>query len=300
MTIRDVTFRNAPFWTIHLIGCRDVLVEGIRILNDLKIPNCDGIDPDHCQDVRIANCHIAAGDDAIVLKNSGAYTQYGPCENITITGCTLVSTSSAFKIGTASFGDFRNVTMDSCVIYNSHRGISIQARDEGDVENMIFSNIVIETRRFQGMWWGSGEPIYITYMPRNEQTKMGRVKNIRFSNILCKSENGIFIHGWEGNPIEDLVFDNVQVEIGKWTQWEGGWYDTRPSVISRISEGKNAGIYCKWAKDVTFEDTDVVWLGEPAEYFGSALEVHNVEGLHLDNFRGKAAHPGRDPDEVID
>mgnify|MGYP001108597977 CR=1 FL=1 len=57
----------------------------------------DGIDPDNCRNVRIANCHIEAGDDCIVLKSG---REFGPCENITVTGCTLVSTSCALKVGT--------------------------------------------------------------------------------------------------------------------------------------------------------------------------------------------------------
>jgi len=62
--------------------------------------NSDGIDPDHCKNVRISNCHIECGDDCIVLKNSGDYKKYGDCENITIKGCTLISTSAALIFGT--------------------------------------------------------------------------------------------------------------------------------------------------------------------------------------------------------
>ena len=28
-------------------------------INNLRLANCDGIDPDHCSNVRISNCHIA-------------------------------------------------------------------------------------------------------------------------------------------------------------------------------------------------------------------------------------------------
>ena len=97
VTLRDITILDAPEWAIHPVGCQDVLIHGIRILNSLKVPNCDGIDPDNCRNVRISDCHIEAGDDCIVLKSG---PDYGPCENITVTGCTLVSTSCALKIGT--------------------------------------------------------------------------------------------------------------------------------------------------------------------------------------------------------
>lgn len=300
MTITGVTFQNAPFWTLRLIGSDDVLIDGIRILNDLKVPNCDGIDLDHSRNVRIANCHIEAGDDAIVLKNEESFGEYGPCENITVTGCTLVSTSSAFKLGTGSFGDFRNIVVDSCVIYGSHRGISIQVRDTGDVENLIFSNIIIETRHFAHIWWGSGEAIYITSMPRTSDTQPGRVRNIRFSNILCRGENGVLIYGSKDRPIENVVFDNVRVEIDKWTKWEVAGYDLRPGLVRDMYGEKNAGIYCRYAKDVTLRNTEVVWGENVPEYFGAALEAHDVDGLVLDGFKGLAAHPGKGPAKIVD
>ena len=217
LTIKGVTFQNAPFWTIRLIGSDDVLIDGIRILNSLKVPNCDGIDLDHTRNARIANCHIVAGDDAIVLKNEDSFRKYGQCKNITVTGCTLVSTSSAFKLGTGSFGDFRNIVVNNCVIYGSHRGISIQVRDTGDVENVLFSNIIVETQHFADIWWGRGEPIYITSLRRTDETEPGRVRNIRFENVVCRGENGVLVYGEEDKPIEDIVFDNVRIEVDRWT-----------------------------------------------------------------------------------
>ena len=35
--IRDITIRNSAYWTIHLIGCYDALIDGISLLNNLKI-----------------------------------------------------------------------------------------------------------------------------------------------------------------------------------------------------------------------------------------------------------------------
>jgi len=73
LTFRDFTMRDSANWGLHLTGCEDVVIHGLRILNDLKVPNCDGIDPDHCRNVRISDCHIEAGDDCIVLKNTNEF-----------------------------------------------------------------------------------------------------------------------------------------------------------------------------------------------------------------------------------
>lgn len=116
ITFKDITIVDAPFWTLHPAGCDDVLIDRIRILNDLDVANSDGIDPDHCSNVRILGCHVECADDCICLKASKGNAEYGPCENIIIDGCTLVSTSAAIKIGTEGVGDFRNVLVQNCVI----------------------------------------------------------------------------------------------------------------------------------------------------------------------------------------
>ena len=255
LTIEDVTFRRSAFWTVHLVGCRDVLISSIRILNNLRMANCDGIDPDHCQNVRIANCHIECADDCIVFKNTAAAMQYGPCENITVTGCTLISTSAAIKFGSESEALFRNIIIENCVISRSNRGISLQLRDPGSIENVLFHNIIIGTRLFhKDVFWGMAEPIAITVLRRKESTNVGTVRNIRFSNILCESENGILIYGERPGLIEDIRFDGVSVHLRKATNHEKGFHDLRPTVGPLATDAGLAHIHAHNAAKVTFRD----------------------------------------------
>lgn len=231
LTVRDVTFARSAFWTVHLVGCRDVLIDGIRILNNLKMANCDGIDPDHCQNVRIANCHIECADDCIVFKNTAAAMQYGPCENITVTNCTLISTSAAIKFGSESEAPFRNILVENCCISRSNRGISLQLRDKGSIENVFFHNLTIETRLFHPeMFWGAAEPIAITVLRRTEETKVGFIRNVRFSNIFCQAENGILLYGEETDHISDITFDRVALKLHNVTKYPKGNHDLRPTV----------------------------------------------------------------------
>lgn len=231
LTIRDVTLCNSAFWTVHMVGCRDVLIEGIRILNNLRMANCDGIDPDHCQNVRIANCHIRCADDCIVFKNTAAAMQYGPCENITVTGCTLTSTSAAIKFGSESEALFRDILVENCVITRTNRGISLQLRDKGSIENVMFRNLIIETRLFRkGVYWGAAEPIAITVLRRREDTRVGTVRDICFSNISCRSENGILLYSEAPEGIRGLRFRDVSVQLRRQTEHPAGFCDLRPQA----------------------------------------------------------------------
>lgn len=258
LTIKGVTMINCAFWTVHLVGCNDVLIDGIRILNNLQMANSDGIDPDHCKNVRITNCHIECGDDAIVLKNSGDYKHYGPCENIVISNCTLISTSAAIKFGTEGECDFRNVLVTNCAISKSNRGISIQIRDSGNVENVVFTNITIETRRFSHEWWGRAEPICLTAIDRKPGVKAGKIRNITFQNISCKGENGIFLSGSCNNLIEDVQFQNVQVFLHKTSKWEIDGYDVRPCPGDGNIKRKISGVYCNYSKNIKFTDLRIM------------------------------------------
>src|SRR5205823_14386764 len=103
---------NSPSWTIHPVHCQNVMVNNVTIQNPANSPNTDGINPDSCRDVHIANCHIDVGDDCITLK-SGIETEaklfWGPCENVTITNCTMAHGHGGVVIGSEMSGDVRNV-----------------------------------------------------------------------------------------------------------------------------------------------------------------------------------------------
>lgn len=284
ISFKDVTIVDAPFWTLHPAGCDDVLISEIRILNDLDVANSDGIDPDHCTNVRILGCHIECADDCICLKTSKGNAEYGPCENIIIANCTLISTSAAIKIGTEGVGNFKNVIVDNCIISKSNRGLSIQIRDGGNVENVTYSNCIIETRRFCPDWWGTAEPIVITTFNRDENTKSGKIKNIRFRNITCHGENGVLIHGNEENTIENITFENVSVTMDKQTKWESGLYDLRPCLQYGVERIKNAGFYIRYAKDVTIEKSNVIWKNRCEDY-STAIDAEFVDNLEMIRFR---------------
>ena len=267
-TVRDVTLTGSAFWTLHMVGCEDVLVEGIRILNNLRMANCDGIDPDHCRNVRIIGCHIETADDCIVLKTSQAYEAYGPCENVIISGCTLVSTSAAVKIGTESESDFRNIIIDNCVIDRSNRGVSLQLRDKGNIENVTISNLHIRTRGFSEHYWGKAEPVCLTAIERHDGIPTGTIRNVRIRDLTCHGENGVLIYGNKSHPIENVLLERVQVELEKTTKWPADGYDLRPCDGSGHAGDKVFGLYTEHVEDLSVRDFSVKMDPSMEPYYG--------------------------------
>ena len=228
LTIRDVTIKEGAYWTVHLIGCNEAVIDGINLLNNLKIRNGDGIDLDHSKNVRISNCHITSGDDCICLKNRREFEQYGSCHDIVVTNCTMSSRSCAIKIGSENMDSIYNVLFDNCIITGSNRGLGIQNRDEGTVTDVVFSNIQLDCRLWSDVWWGKAEPIYVTSYPRANgnhkdanwrfpkgqiEGRCGEVSRIFFNNITALSENGCFVGGDVPGKVKDIYFNNVRVKM---------------------------------------------------------------------------------------
>ncbi|MEP7143298.1 MAG: glycosyl hydrolase family 28 protein [Ferruginibacter sp.] len=311
--IKDIRIGNSAYWTVHLIGCNDVVISGISLLNSLKVRNSDGIDLDHSKNVRISDCYIESGDDCICLKNRREFEEYGACENIVVTNCTMTSRSCAIKIGSENMDTIRQVLFNNCIIKKSNRGVGIQNRDEGIVSDVTFSNMIIEGHLFSDLWWGKAEPIYVTAYRRASgnnkdanwrfpkgatEGKVGEVKNIYFSNIKCNSENGIYVGGESADKIVNIVFDQVDLYINKTTAIPGGVYDRRPANVEGFVKGKTSGFYFDKATGIAIRNCSLQWGDKKPAYFAHALESYGVSGLKITNLEGESAFPAKLPAKV--
>ena len=308
LSIRDVTIREGAYWTVHLIGCDGALIDGISLLNNLKIRNGDGIDVDHSRHVRIANCHITSGDDCICLKNRREWAEYGPTHDIVVTNCVMASRSCAIKIGSENMDSISRVSVSNCIIRESNRGIGIQNRDEGTVSDVLFADIILDCRLWSDVWWGKAEPIYVTSYPRADgnhkdanwrfpkgetQGRCGEVSRIFFSNIVATSENGCFVGGDTPGKVNHIYFDNVQLFTKRQTGYPTGIYDLRPRRGEGFVGGKPYGVVVGEATEVHTEGVSVPMvssgsgdqgamermLDEVNTFTGSAPSITQTAGL---------------------
>jgi polygalacturonase len=159
---------------IYLENCRDVLVEGLKMLNagswmqhyrncdKLRIQNItvfnhaaynnDGLNIDSCRDVCISGCMVDSDDDAIVMKS----LSLKPCQNVTIANCVISSHCNAIKMGTESGGGFRNITITNCTIcsprysevtYGRQRGLAGLALEIVDGGVLDYSEVTYGRQR---------------------------------------------------------------------------------------------------------------------------------------------------------
>lgn len=207
---------NSPSWTIHPVYCDDVVIDGLTLLAPDDSPNTDGIDPDSCRNVRISNCRISCGDDAIIMKSG--YNEDGRrvgriCENIVISNCVIGSGVAAIGIGSETSGGVRNVTVSNCVFENTEYGLRVKsARGRGAVvENFRASNIVMRNITEIAL---SITTYYDdrarTPKPADETTPTFR--NIEWSNLIIEgTEQVAMIDGLPEQLLEGVNLDRVTV-----------------------------------------------------------------------------------------
>ena len=113
--LEGVTLLRSPFWVVHPLLSKNIVVRGLAIINDG--PNGDGCDPESCKDVLIENCRFQTGDDCIAIKsgrNEDGRLWNIPSENIIVRNCTMADGHGGVVIGSEISGGCRNVFVENC------------------------------------------------------------------------------------------------------------------------------------------------------------------------------------------
>jgi hypothetical protein len=286
--LSGVTFLRSPSWTIHPYGCERMVIDGVTIKSSLAEGVwADGIDPDGCKDLRISNCTIETGDDAIVFYSMNWFGPALPCENITVTNCRLSSASSAIKFCDGNMNCVRKVTIDNCSITNSNRGIAFMVFDGGYVSDVVISNLTIECRRHDWFWWGDGDPFHFNIKRRSEVHKnvkfeneppAGSIRNVLIQNVIAHGKGSSVINGHPTSWLDGVTFDNVKLYI---------------SSDSAVAYDKAVhALTFQMAKNLKLRNVEVFWERPASNGWRSPLYLEDIRGLEVENFGGRPAKVG--------
>ncbi|PPR98114.1 hypothetical protein GOBAR_AA22553 [Gossypium barbadense] len=218
VVISNLTFLNSPFWTIHPVYCRlllvlfdHVIVQNVTILAPLDSPNTDGINPDSSNDVCIEDCYISTGDDLIAIKSG--WDEYGisfarPSTNIIIRR--LIGhnrNGSGIAIGSEMSGGVSEVYAENLYFFYSSTAITIKtARGRGGyVRNIYILNVTlvgVDTAiRFDSTFSPHPDDFYDpNALPVIERITIKDVigNNIKVAGLLKGIEGDTFHHGLHG------------------------------------------------------------------------------------------------------
>ncbi len=299
VTAQGITIVHSPNYCISLGGCEDVVVEGVTI----REAYADGLDPDCCRRVRIANCDIESDDDALCLKASFLFGRRGVTEDVMITNCRLRSPSNCFKLGTESTGDFRQIVLSNCVfsgVPSEDRdvsaaaeggGIAILTVDGGSIDGVMVSNVVMR---------GVLAPLFVRLGNRGRDQQHagpGRLRNVSISGVVALGAAGTgSIAGLAGHPVERITVENVRISAVGAGQAGGLDVPEREADYPKVTMYGRLpafGLYLRHARDVVLRDIELtVENADPRP----ALIADDVAGLHLAGLRSGS---GNDAGPVV-
>lgn len=269
--IESVTLTNSPAWTINPVRCENVTVDKVTILNPPDSPNTDGINPDSCRNVHISNCHVDVGDDCVTLK-SGIEREppelRTPCENITITNCTMVHGHGGVVIGSEMSGDVRNVVIANCVFVGTDRGIRLKSRRGrgGSVQDVRVTNVIMQdvlcpfTMNLYYHIGMKGDREIADKQPHPVDAGTPAFRRIHFSHISVRNAHyaAAFLYGLPEMPVEDVTFEDVSIVMAS---------DARtgePDMLDDVAPMSRAGFLARNVRGLRLERVTVTnQIGEP-------------------------------------
>jgi len=263
--IEGVTLMNSPAWTINPVRCENVTVDKVTIVNPPDSPNTDGINPDSCRNVHISNCHVDVGDDCVTIK-SGIETESpelrAPCENITVTNCTMVHGHGGVVIGSEMSGGVRNVVISNCVFVGTDRGIRLKSRRGrgGYIEDVRATNIIMRevlcpfTINLYYHINKRGDKMVSDKQPRPIDEGTPRVRHVHLSHVTARDAKiaAGFVYGLPEMPIEDLTLDDVSVTMDRTAQ--AGYAD----MADDIPPMQAAGLFVRNVRGLRLREVEIM------------------------------------------
>lgn len=255
--VKDITLKYAGAWTSHYFQSRNIEIDNVKI-QSVGVAHNDGINIDGCQEVKIHNCDIESGDDALCFKSTSAKT---PCRNIVVDNMRLKSNQAGIKMGTESMAGFENIQITNCHIYDTRNGgIKLFTVDGAKLRDIVIDNITMDNVRTP-MMFRLGARLNVFRKNEDVQQPVGLFERVRVRNVKAITDDdsqldpptGILITGIPGHYITDLTLENIEI-----TLLGGGTAEHAKRVvqeaISEYPEVKTFGPYIPaygvWARHV--------------------------------------------------
>ena len=174
--ISGVEIVNVTDLAVYFAGCENVDVHGLKMRVYI-----DGVSPDNSKNVRIYDCDIEAGDDAIVFKSSYTLNRLDICKDIKVWDCRLKSRCNAIKFGTETNGGFEDIYIEDIQIKETRiTGISIESVDGAILDGITIKNVAMKN---------VNAPLFIHLGKRMRGPAgrdIGRIRNITLENITAE------------------------------------------------------------------------------------------------------------------
>ena len=205
--IRDVEIADSPYWSLFILNCDRVWIDGCYVhtrRKDYHTFNGDGIDIDRCRYVTISNCRIDTSDDCITLRASQAHKLANPqdCEWVTVTNCNLSSSCNAIRLGVGE-GSIHDAVFSNLTISDTNQafnivGAYVRGNRGTDISGIRFNNIRVQAKEFARI--------------HHMHSPAAVFKDIVFDDISGTAPRVSRLWAKQAAPFTNIVFRNVDIE----------------------------------------------------------------------------------------
>jgi exo-poly-alpha-galacturonosidase len=218
VTIANLNLHNQAVWCLHVLYSERVLVKNLKITAEHNIPSSDGIDIDSSTDVHVTGCDIDVNDDCISIKSGkdeDGLRVNRPCKNVLIEQCRFGYGHGGVAMGSETSGGISNVEVKDCIAEAGNWApirFKSQPSRGGVVENITYRNIKLNNTRkaFEfNMAWRMVQPV----KPASKVLPV--VRNVKLINVSGNVGTVGDMHGLEGSPITNVVFQNCNITANK-------------------------------------------------------------------------------------
>lgn len=208
VTIEGVILRDPASWNTHILHSEDIIIRGVKLLNDAGVPNTDGFDPDASLRVLIENCFAYCSDDNVAIKTTNNSGSLRDLKDITVRNNVFLTRKSSLKVGTETkAARMSDILFENNDVVECDRAMALYCLDGATFENIRFINNRIERN------YRDRQPMILQFYIKQRGGK-GHIKGVQIKDcsVLERFPLGSEIYGLDNEHIiEGVEFDNFKV-----------------------------------------------------------------------------------------
>lgn len=219
--VEGVILRDPAAFNSHICFSENVTYRRVKVVNDVELPNTDGINVDSSRHIVIEEIFTYASDDPVPVKTHRYTTLVQDAFDITIRNNVLWTKKSALKVGDETFAyNMYDITFENNDIIRADRAIIVYVADGATVSNVSWIN-----NRAEFIGGDTFERIIDMWIrPRSESMNTpGKIQDLVIKDFFIEelSANPSSMEGLNNeHQIRNVYIDNMVVGGQKVTNAE--------------------------------------------------------------------------------
>nr|ANJ43570.1 glycoside hydrolase family 28 [Aretaon asperrimus] len=218
ITLYLITLKNSPNFHVASKSTNGFTAWGVTINTPGTARNTDGIDPMGSQNITIAHCNIATGDDNVAIKAGNAPTKYVSILN------NKFGVGHGMSIGSEVNDGVSDVTVTTLTLDGTTNGLRIKSDKSrgGLVTGVTYTDVCMHNVK---------NPIVLdTQYSKASGSHIPTFKGITFNNVKVLTAGTYTFDGIsDSNPVE-ATLTNVHIKSGS------KWVATHAKISGKYAE----------------------------------------------------------------